>query len=60
MAEKTKLDIDSPAGYNGGNGPGNATKLPTKHYPSSGNMGKSGSKTTIEGPCEDHAKGYHK
>lgn len=54
MPDKTALDIDTPAGYNGGTRPGEALKMPTKHYPSSGDMGKEKGKTVIEGPCEGY------
>lgn len=60
MSEKNAHNLDTPAGYNGGKGPGDAVKLPTKHYPSSGNLGKGGGKgVTIDGPCENK-EGYHK
>ena len=59
--DKSVTGIETPAGdYNGSNKPGDALKLPTKHYPSSGNLGKGEGKTTIEGPCDDYARGYHK
>lgn len=59
MTDKLKTDMDSPAGYNGGEGPGDALKLPIKHYPTSTKIATEGKKTTIDGPCQDE-KGYHK
>jgi len=55
---KVKTDLETPAGYNGGHGPGDALKLPTKHYPDSSKL-PYGKETTIEGPCKED-KGYHK
>lgn len=50
-AEKTK-SVEGPAGYNGGNGPGGALKLPIKHYPQTQKgIPSKGDKSTIEGPC---------
>ena len=46
-----KTDIDTPAGYNGGKGPGSALKMPVKVYPDSSKM-PYGKKTEIEGPCK--------
>jgi len=55
-----KMDIDSPVpDYNGQKGPGDATQLPTKHYPSSSNLGKDAHGMSIDGPCENK-EGYHK
>lgn len=51
MAKNSKPDLDSPAGYNGGNGPGSALSLPTKKFNSSDLANKAGKGTTIEGPC---------
>lgn len=49
---KVKTDIETPAGYNGGKGPGDALKMPTKHYPASGSLGKGmGKGSSIEGPA---------
>jgi hypothetical protein len=47
MAETTYAE--GPAGYNGGNGPGDAKNLPIKDYP--GSKLPSG-KIEIAGPCE--------
>lgn len=53
MADKGNY-AEGPAGKNGGSQPGDATSLPTKHYPSSGDMAKQGGKGgTLEGPCTD-------
>lgn len=61
MASKTaKPTMDSPSeGYNGSNGPGEALKMPTKHYPSSSKLGEK-RQSVIEGPCDDCKEGYHK
>ena len=36
--------------------PDNATKLPTKHYPSSTKMATAGKKCSIEGPADCNKK----
>ncbi len=56
MPEKTHSQLEGPAGYNGGNPPGNALKMPVKHYPSS--QPSKGKETSIDTPaCKD---GYTK
>ena len=48
----TKSQLEGPAGYNGGNGPGGALKMPTKHYPASGDLAKHpGKETNIDSPA---------
>jgi hypothetical protein len=49
MAKKESTYAEGPAGYNGGNGPGNAKSLPIKNYP--GSKLPAG-KIDIEGPCK--------
>lgn len=56
--KKVKTDIEGPAGYNGGKGPGDALSMPTKTYPASSKLPE-GKKTQIEGPCSAK-EGYHK
>lgn len=61
MAKKS--DIEGPCTENSQLfKPDGATAMPTKHYPSSGKLGESKGKCSIEGPAtaagED--KGYHK
>lgn len=48
-----KTNIEGPAGYNGGKGPGGALKMPVKDYPASNkglpkSPGKGG---TVDGPA---------
>jgi hypothetical protein len=57
--KKDSCCIEGPAGYNGGNPPGEALKMPTKIYPGSHDLQKTGKKTDIEGPCKEK-EGYHK
>lgn len=46
-----KCNIEGPAGYNGGKGPGGAVNLPTKTYASS-HLDKSGKPTKIDSPAK--------
>lgn len=47
---KVRTDLDTPAGYNGSNGPGGALKMPVKHYPES-NKGLHKGSTSIDSPA---------
>lgn len=49
-----KTDVETPAGYGPAGGPGDALKLPTKHY----EQPPKGKHTSIDGPCTD--KGGYK
>ncbi len=49
--------MDSPAGYNGKSGPGNALKMPTKHYASSTDMATKGKSNTMDSPAKDKGTG---
>jgi hypothetical protein len=59
MAKKTETYIEGPAEHLL-HGPGDALKLPTKHYAETTAMATKGKKTEIEGPCGDCKGGYHK
>lgn len=46
-----KVDIDSPAGYNGHSGPSSADlAMPTKHYPATTNLGNQKGSVELDGP----------
>ena len=56
-----KQDIESPVPDYGPYEIGDATSLPTKHYPASTDLATRGKETTIEGPCDKEGDGtYHK
>ena len=50
--------IEGPAGFAPFK-PDGAEKMPTKIYPGSHDLQKTGKKTDIEGPCKEK-EGYHK
>ena len=51
MADKCKWE-GPVSDYNGGNGPGNATSMPTKSYPASSKLGEhAGKGTTVDSPA---------
>lgn len=51
--------METPAGFNGSNGPGEALSLPVKKYASTKLATEGGSGPSMEGPCSDKG-GYGK